>query len=213
MTELVWLGLAAGVALGVDWRQLALLGAAVTAPLPAGGLLVLWSWKWRRRRTMDAVLFCDAVSAELRAGASVPAAVRAAALAVEAELVMEALGGSRRELGSALAAQFPHVGRELAEVLSRPDGLGVSPAVLFDEIAGLALAQAEVEAELATATAPSRATAVVLLGLPALAVSWAVAGGRLQPYLAHPAQRAAVLAGIGLVVAGTGLSWFLARRR
>lgn len=109
-------------------------------------------------------------------------------------------------------AEFVEIGPELGALLARVDGLGVSPAALFDEIGGLALAQVEVAHEVSVATAPARATGAVLLVLPLLAVGWALTRGDVATYLQQPAQRAAVLTGAGLVVAGLAASALILRR-
>jgi hypothetical protein len=52
----------------------------------------------------------------------------------------------------------------------------------------------------------------VLLIVPLLAVGWAVSRRDLEPYLRHPAQRAAVMLGLALVVAGLVSSILILRR-
>jgi hypothetical protein len=88
----------------------------------------------------------------------------------------------------------------------------MSPAPLFDEIGGLALAQIEVAHEVSIASASARATAAVLLVAAVVGVSWGLARGGLEPFLRHPAQRAAVLVGAALVALGLALSVLILRR-
>lgn len=210
-----WVLLAAGIGAGMAWWRALVIAAVLMAPAPVAGVLLIHAWRGRRRRSVEGAVFCDAVSAELRAGATVRAAVEAAGRAVGAErLVAVARSGtSPQGLASEVAERFPEVGGELREVLSRGDGLGVAPAALFDEIATLALAQAEVAAEVAAASAPARATALVLLGAPLLAVAWVLGSGGLGAYLAHPVQRSAALVGLVLVGLGVTLSVIVVRRR
>ena len=116
------------------------------------------------------------------------------------------------QVARAAAAEFGEIGPELGALLARADGLGVSPAALFDEIGALALAQVEVAHEVSIASAPARATGAILLMAPILAVGWVVTRGSLDALLRQPAQRAAVLIGLALVGAGIAMSVLILRR-
>ena len=94
------------------------------------------------------------------------------------------------QIARAAQEEFSEIGPELGTLLARVDGLGVSPAALFDEIGALALAQVEVAHEVSVASAPDRATGLLL----------------------HPAQRAAAVLGTALVAAGITLSVLIVRR-
>jgi len=74
------------------------------------------------------------------------------------------------------------------------------------------LAQVEVAHEVSVASAPARATGAVLLVAPILGFVWALTQGGLESLLRHPAQRAAALVGMALVVAGVTLSVLIVRR-
>jgi len=163
---------------------------------------------------MRAARFCEAVSSELRAGASLRGGLEEGALSVEAwELArLCRTGASLGEIGREARVEFAEIGPELGALLARADGIGGSPAALFDEIGGLALAEVEVAHEVSIASAPARATGAVLLIVPLLAVGWAVTHRDLEPYLRHPAQRAAVLLGLALVAAGLVSSILILRR-
>lgn len=211
---MTWVLVAAGLALGVDWRRLTVLFIALAAPLPSAIALGFLWWRARPGLSMRAATFCEAVSSELRAGASVRSAVERAALSVDADQVAVACrsGAEMSEVAAAARAEFVEIGPELGAVLERVDGLGVSPAALFDEVGGLALAQVEVAHEVSVATAPARATGAVLLVLPLLAVGWALTRGGLATYLRQPAQRAAVSIGAGLALVGLIAAALILRR-
>jgi hypothetical protein len=116
------------------------------------------------------------------------------------------------EVARTASTDFDQVGPELAALLARADDIGVSPASLFDEIGGLALAQVEVAHEVSIASAPARATGAVLLLAAVFGVGWALTRGGVEPFLRHPAQRAAVILGAGLVVSGLALAILILRR-
>jgi hypothetical protein len=116
------------------------------------------------------------------------------------------------EIAREARAEFTEIGPELGALLARADGVGVSPAALFDEIGALALAQVEVAHEVSIASASARATGAVLLFFPLFVVGWALTRGDLEPYLRHSAQRAAVLIGLALILGGLVSSILILRR-
>ncbi|MGH8871584.1 MAG: hypothetical protein ACRDWS_06400 [Acidimicrobiia bacterium] len=211
---MTWLAIAFGIALGADLRRLALLLFAVLAPLPAACLVAVHWWRARPGLSLRAARFCEAVSGELRAGASLRSGLEKAAFSVDATEVAQRCraGASMEEIARAARAEFTEIGPELGALLARADGLGVSPAALFDEIGGLALAQIEVAHEVSIASAPARATGAVLLIAPLLAAGWVLSRGELEPFLRHSSQRAAALIGLGLVGAGLVVSTLILRR-
>jgi hypothetical protein len=211
---MTWLLVASGLALGVEWRRLALLSMALLAPLPTAGVLAVHWWRARPGLSMRATRFCEAVSGELRAGASLRGALESAALSVEASQVARLCseGATMEEIAGAAQSEFTEIGPELGALLARADGVGVSPAALFQEIGALALAQVEVAHEVSIASAPARATGAVLLVLPLMGVGWVLARSDIEPYLRHPAQRVAVLGGLTLVLVGLMSSILILRR-
>lgn len=211
---MTWALIAFGIVVGVEWRRLALLSLAVIAPLPLAGLMAVHWWRARPGLSLRATRFCEAVSGELRAGASLRAALEKAAHSVEAFEVARRcrIGAPMEQIGQAARTEFSEIGPELGALLARADGLGVSPAALFDEIGSQALAQVEVAHEVSIASAPGRATGAVLLFAPILAIGWALTRGSLEAFVRHPAQRAAVLIGLALVGAGITLSIVILRR-
>ena len=211
---MTWALVASGLALGADWRRLALLVVALLLPVPSACVVAVLWWRARPGLSMRAARFCEAVSSELRAGASLRGGLEEGALSVEAwELArLCRAGASLGEIGREARVEFAEIGPELGALLARADGIGGSPAALFDEIGGLALAEVGVAHEVSIASAPARATGAVLLIVPLLAVGWAVIHRDLEPYLRHPAQRAAVLLGLALVAAGLVSSILILRR-
>ena len=211
---MTWVLIAVAVGLGVDWRHLGLLLLAILAPLPAGCLIAVHWWRARPGLSMRAAQFCEAVSGELRAGATLRTGLEKAATSVGATDLARLcrLGVSAHELAQEARGEFTEIGPELGALLTRADGMGISPAALFDEIGGLALAQVEVAHEVRIASAPARATGAVLLIAPLLAAGWAVTRGELEPFLRQPAQRAAALVGLALVAAGLSFSIVILRR-
>ena len=211
---MTWALVASGVAFGVDWRRLSVLAIALVAPLPAACLIVFHWWRARPGLSLRAARFCEAVSGELRAGASLRGGLEKAAQSVDADELARACraGASMEEIAIVAGSEFTEIGPELTALLARADGVGVSPAALFDEIGDLALAQVEVAHEVSIASAPARATGAVLLLFPLLVVGWALTRGQLEPYLRHPAQRAAVLIGLATVVAGLFSSVLILRK-
>jgi hypothetical protein len=211
---MTWVMMAAGLAAGVEWRRIAVLALGLAAPAPFLALVALLWWRARPGLSMRAVHFCEAVSAELRAGAAMRQAVEKSALSVDASGVARLCreGASMSDVATAASIDFDDVGPELGALLARAGDIGVSPASLFDEIGGLALAQVEVAHEVSIASAPARATGAVLLLSAVLGVGWALTRGGLEPFLRHPAQRAAVLIGAGLVLSGLAVSIVVLRR-
>lgn len=211
---MTWLLVASALGLGVDWRRLALLVAALLAPIPAACVLAVHWWRARPGLSMRASRFCEAVSGELRAGAALRAALESAALSVEAPEMARlcSAGAAMEEIAAEARMEFTEIGPELGAILARADGAGVSPAALFEEIGGLALAQVEVAHEVSVASAPARATGAVLLVLPLLAVGWVLGRGDIERYLRHTAQRVAVLVGLALVLTGLVTSILILRR-
>ncbi|MGA8040856.1 MAG: hypothetical protein WCA93_12180 [Acidimicrobiia bacterium] len=208
------LAFALALVLGVGWLHLALLAASLYLPVPTGLLLVVLGVHRRRVTSPDPATFCDAVGRELRGGSSVHQAISHAAESVGAADLAELCRADTRldVIGRAAAAEFAQIGEELGAVIHRRDGLGVHPAVLFDELSMVALSRAEVAREVAIATAPARATAIVLLVTPVGFLIWLLANGELANSLTTPEQRAAALAGLTMVLAGLVIALVIVRR-
>jgi hypothetical protein len=163
---------------------------------------------------MRSATFCDAVAAELRAGASARGAVETAAGSVDAQELVDLcrVGAPMGVIARRARSEFADIGDEIEALLARTDGIGVSPAAVFDELGNLALAQVEVVHEVATASAPAVATAAVLLVGPIVALAITASRAGFDDLLAQPAQRAAALVGSGLVVTGVAIAVLMLRR-
>ncbi len=211
---MTWVLVAFGVAAGIEWRRLLILALTLIAPVPMISVIALHWWRARPGLSMRAVRFCEAVSTELRAGATLRASLERAGVSVEASEIVTRCreGASMAEIALAAGAEFGEIGPELKALLARADDLGVSPAALFDEIGGLAIAQVELAHEVSIASAPARATGAVLLIAPVVAIAWALRRGGLEPFVRQPTQRAAVMLGLALVGAGLCVSIVILRR-
>jgi len=205
----VW-ALAAALAGGVDWRRLAVLGAAVLAPVPATLLVAYAVWRGRRVSVNRAALLCEAASAELRAGASLRTALEVSARSVgcvsAAELARAGapLGRAARAIGAVL----PEIVMELELILVSAQRSGARIADLFDEIGSLALARADVAAEVQMSTSPMRATVLVFAAAPLVYV--AARGG--LPTAAGAGQALASMVGAGLFLTGLGVvAWMVSK--
>jgi hypothetical protein len=209
-----WVFVAAGLAAGADWRRLILLALVLAFPAPAIAALGVHWWRQRLPVSMRGAGFCDAVSSEMRAGASFRFAVTTAARSVDADVVSDLCrtGAPMATVAAAARLEFPEIGDELGSLLARSEGRGVSPASLFDEIGTLALAQAEVAREVATASAPAKATGAVLLLAPLAAIISTAGRGGFDLYLAQPTQRVAASLGALLVTIGLGATILILRR-
>ncbi len=202
-----------GFALGADPRRLLILGVILAFPplvmVPAG----LAYWEKARSTDSRPILFCQGVAAELRAGASLPSAVAAAAQSVGCDdLETLALSGDIGPAASSAAREFPAIAPELELTITRAAGTGGSAADLFDEIGSLALAQEEIRREVRVAAAPAKAATVVFIVLPAgyLLSRWA--GGDLQSLFSIQAQRYMAVAGLALFAVGLAVALFLVSR-
>jgi hypothetical protein len=113
-------------------------------------------------------------------------------------------GAPLPDLALAAREEFEEIGVEVGAVIERLSRLGSPAAALFDELAVLSLAQVEVTHEVATAAAPARATAVVLLLVPLVAIGSVTISGRIGGYLSTPAQRISAVIGLALIILGIG---------
>lgn len=197
--------LAVAIAAGVPWWRVILLATVVAAPLVAFGLVAVLSWRTRSALDAAPALFCEAVAAELRAGASLRHALSAAATSVGAEPPHP--DASLDEAAARLGRAFEGIGEELRLTITAVARSGSGAADVFDELGALALAQSEVEREVKVATAPGRATALVLMGAPLLFVANRLMSGDLATLLASPQQRVVALVGLGLFVTGLSVAW------
>jgi tight adherence protein B len=212
------------------------LALAAGAPLPALGVAVLAMWQplwllaaaavWallaRRRKRRggagpaDEAGFLQGLAAELDAGASLRAAVtaaatRAPALDLSRACRLAAAGLPAGEVGEALQAALPGNGRLAAAAFRLASATGGRVAALFHTLAGRAAEVGRLNRERRALTAQARASAWVVGGVPVALLLLLAASGRLGSLLSNPAGAAVLAAGLGLEAAGVTVVWLMVR--
>jgi hypothetical protein len=187
-------------AAGVDPRRLVLLAGAVYLPLVVAALLALYWYRARSNESNRPSLFCESVSAELRAGATLRDALASAATSVGCDPIPP--HSHMAEVAARLAQCFPAIGEELRLTVVAAARTGSDSAGLFDEIGSLALAQSEISREVRVAAAPGRATALLLVGAPLVYVVSRLGSGGISEFLASSEQRLVALLGMGMFLLG-----------
>ena len=197
---IVVVGIVVAHAIGVDVRRVALLAAAVYLPWAVAVMVAMVAWRARPDDDHGPSLFCEGVSAELRAGATLRDALATASGSIgsiePSELRTDIAPIS--EVAAATGALFPTIGEELRLTVLNAARSGSQAADLFDEIGSLAISQSEVKREVRIATAPGRATAMLLVGAPVAYLLTRAGSGGLDRLLESGQQRAAVLVGLAL---------------
>lgn len=209
---IVWVGLGWALLAGADPRRVALVGLILAFPwivVP----LVAWAHLKPASRRSNAVAFCEAMSSELRSGATLVDALRAAGKASGLEALTESFdSATATEMGRIVAGEFEDVGREIAAAVEAVTRSGAPSAELFDEIGSLALAQSEITREVRIASAPARATVIIFVAAPFLYLGQRMSSGGLADLMATPAQRGVALVGMVLLAAGVISVLVLVRR-
>jgi Flp pilus assembly protein TadB len=198
-------GLALGLAAGIDWRRLAVLACAVHLPLLLGLLIGLLPLIRRGPKDTAAAVFCEAVASELRSGASLQLAINAAADSIGALPSGEQFIGTAG-LATTVAQRFPEISEELRLVIANSLRSGNDTAALFDEIGSLAIAKAEVRREVRMASAPGKMTALVLIAAPVSYLTLQAGSGALGDLLTTPHQRTAGMIGLALFLVGAAIA-------
>lgn len=200
--------LVVGALLGVSMRRLALLAAAIYAPIVLVALGLFAVWMQRSSTASPAVAFCDGVAGELRAGASLRSAVKEAAESVGEDRLANAAStvAPMAEVAAEAAAAFPGIGREVSTMIPAVAGSGAGGADLFDEVGTLALAQEEVAREVRIASAPAKVTGLVFVAAPILWLLLQARTGSLGALLSRPGQRIVVIVGLSLFLIGAALA-------
>jgi hypothetical protein len=203
---------------GADWRFLTLAGGAVWLPVPTAlalvGVVVVGRRAARAGSFGSESRFVETVLGELRAGASLRWALRAA---------LVDLGGSRRavrrlDVGEPLAAcldgdlssRLPRIGPLVKAAVSE-GALGGRMVPVFELLLAHAKAEEEASIELRSATAQVRASMWVLVGGPLAYLAAMLATGRLGRLLALPASQMLSTVGLVLFLAGAGVMMAMAR--
>jgi hypothetical protein len=196
-----------GLAMGANWRRLALLAFLLRFPIVVMGLAAVAITRGGAPDD-DAVGFCQGVGSELRAGSSLRHSIAASALATgHHELARHAWSDSMDTTAGMLVTEFSTLGLELSAATRATARTGASGAELFDELADLAAAQVELDHEVRVASAPARATASLLMVAPIAFLMLRWGDGSLDDLVSRPIQRSiavsgAALVGLGLLLAG-----------
>lgn len=201
MVEVGALGLA--YLAGVDGWRLAILMVVVYLPLALVPLLLLVAVKARRPVEDRAVLFCEGVASELRAGSALVPAIVSTAESVD--MTIPGSPGthvSPEELIDAVEREFSEFGLELRATIQASYRAGGAAADLFDEIGSLAIAHNEIAREVRTSSAAARATAWLFLVAPVAYLWLQTRSGGLAALLRSPEQRVVAVGGLGLFLAG-----------
>lgn len=193
-------------ALGADPRRLLVLVVALLWPIAIVGLVALAMWSSRRDRTPRSALFCEAVSADLRAGSPLAEALISALISVGGWTPPTSDYVPLTGLADLVAVEFADVGLELETTIAAAARSGGASADLFREIGALAIARSEVDYEVRISTAPARATAFVFLAAPTAYLIARLNSGSLSDLVASPAQRVTGLAGLGLFALGLSIA-------
>lgn len=212
------------------------LAVVLGAPLPLLGVVVLAMWRplwllaaalaWgvaARRRSrragpgpVDEAGFLQGLAAELDAGASLRAAVgaaatRAPALDLSGACRLAAVGAPAEAVGEALQGALPVNGRLAAAAFRLASSTGGGVAALFHTLANRAAEVGRLNRERRALTAQARASAWVVGGAPVILLALLAATGRLGPLLSDPAGRWVLAAGLALETAGAVAVWSMVR--
>lgn len=207
--------LAGGIAFGIHPAVLAL---AVVASIEPRWVLVgaaVWAVvaAVRRRRPRitpdDEATYFRALSAELKAGASLRAALgeavhRVPGLALDRAVRLAEAGAPMREVADAVEGGFPENGRLAAAAFRLSDWSGAQAADTFAGLADRASASAELARERKAATAQTRLSAIVVGTAPVAFAALLLATGRGSGFMTHGMIGVFIL-GIGLALEIVGL--------
>jgi tight adherence protein B len=200
--------LAAGLALGIHPAVVALAALASIEPRVVLAGAVAWGFiaavRRRKRRITpdDEAAYFRALSAELRAGASLRGALgealhRVPALSLGPAVRYAEAGMPMSEIAEAVETQFPENGRLAAAAFRLSDWSGARVAEAFEGLAERAAASAELVRERKAATAQARLSALVVGIAPVAFATLLLVTGRGSGLIAHGT--------IGILVLGTGL--------
>jgi len=201
--------LGGGLALGVHPAVLALAALAAIEPrlVLAGAVVwaVIHAMRRRRHRVTpdDEATYFRALSAELRAGASLRGALgeavdRVPALSLDRAVRYAAAGVPMTEIADIVEVQFPENGRLAGAAFRLSDWSGAQVADTFAGLADRASASAELARERRAATAQARMSAIVIGIAPVAFAALLLATGRGAGLVDH--------GWIGLLILGAGLT-------
>ena len=201
--------LSGGLAFGI--HPVVLVLAVVAAIEPRLVLLGAAAWAVvaavRRRRARitadDEATYFRALSAELKAGASLRGALGEAAdrvpgLTLDRAVRLAAAGIPMGEIADAVEGEFPENGRLAAAAFRLSDWSGAQVADTFAGLADRASTSAELARERKAATAQARMSAIVIGTAPVAFAALLLASGRGSGLMAHGT--------VGVFILGTGLT-------
>jgi len=163
-------------------------------------------------------LFLLAVAAELRAGASLRAALHAAALrapGLDTFMLRRRLvsGQPLEGVGDLLVEVMPRHGALTAAAVGVAAGTGGQIAGTFERLALLAAEEDELGREERSATAAPRVSALLVGGLPLAWLAWLATTGRFSAQFSGSGLTAWMAgAGLALLAVGFLVIWSLLRR-
>lgn len=208
---------AAGLMVGVDWRQMALVAGALWFPVPMVVALAAAVTVARRAVVREAagrdLRFVEAVAGELRAGSSLRSALRTACGEIDhaGTIVRRLEVGEPLEIAmTGIGGHLPSLGHLVESAVTVGAGGGRMLPV-FEELRVHAASQAAAESELRTSLAPIRASMALLVGAPAAYLAWAAWSGRLIRHLSLPGGLG--MASVGALLFGGGLTVMLVMMR
>ena len=201
--------LAAGLALGIHPAAVALAALASIEPRLVLVGAVMWGIvaAIRRRKSRitpdDEAMYFRAISAELRAGASLRGAIgealhRVPGLSLGPAVRYAEAGMPMSEIADAVETRFPENGRLAAAAFRLSDWSGARVADTFEGLAERAAESAELVRERKAATAQARLSALVVGIAPVAFATLLFATGRGSGLVGHGT--------IGVLVLGAGLA-------
>jgi len=191
--------------------EAALLGICLWQPL-AGGLLVVAAvgarLKHQTKAGSEEAAYLQAVALELRAGASLRAAIesgahRAPALELGRPVRLARAGAPMPEVAAALMESLPRHGLIAGSAIHTAGLTGGRIAEIFDSLAQIASEDRELARERRAATAQARISAWIVGGLPVAFLVFGYLSGRLGPLLESGIGIGVVVVGLVLVLAGS----------
>lgn len=213
------MAVATGLAIGIDWRVIALVSGAIWAPVPSAVAVTVAVLVGRRladrARSGRDLRFVESVAGELRAGASLRASLQAACVGLDgAGAIVRRLdvGEPLETAISGLGDLLPSVGH-LVESAVTVGARGGRMLPIFEELMVHAASEAAATAELRTALAPIRASLTVLVGAPAAYLVWSALTGRLWRLLEQPGGLGLATVGAIVFMSGLAAMFLLMRRR
>lgn len=217
MTMVVLLAL--GLGSGMAWPAAVAVGSVIGLPgifVPIAGW---WAVRGRlaARAGSNETEILAGIAGELRAGRSLRHALAGPGGSDPGHPLRRAgrLAASGAPIGTltpSLREALPGSGDLVVPAIGMLESSGGNAAAVFEMLAASHALEESLAAERRAALAPARISAAVLLGLPAIAMTWLVASGRIADLMADPVGRLLAALGIAFIAAGSGTFVFMLRR-